>query len=118
MVNRKTVVDEIIRELDDQTRRQQQDRFFYHIVYGPSGGGKSFVVYQLAATLMKDKRNFVVYINKATHTVIYDVVEIIKTKLKSLNIEFLKVKSFYLDESSLEFIEKARIQLAGFFYLY
>lgn len=86
MVNRKPIVDEIIKGLEKEEITNQSGTFSY-IIYGPQGCGKSFVVYQLAATLMKDKNNFVVYINKAIdENLIFDIVCIIDLKLTSLGI--------------------------------
>ena len=126
IVNRKHMVDEIIEELNNQTKKYGH---FFHIVYGPQGCGKSFILYQLAATLMKDKSNFVVYINKAQDDyLLEDIVLIIDLKLRSLGINYQQeisqkiLSSFDIDDKkfkALEFIDMTKdiLKESKYFYL-
>jgi energy-coupling factor transporter ATP-binding protein EcfA2 len=110
MVNRKSIVDDILKDF------LESEKAYY--VYGPQGCGKSFVVYQLAARLMKNENNFVVYINKAVdEEILLDIVSILEAKLKSIgaNLErifrIIKAQDFDQVESectlAVRFVGKA-----------
>jgi len=79
VVNRRNLVDKYI---DKIVKNEYALAGKPLVIYGPQGGGKSLLVYQLAATLMRDQQNIVVYINKATDMdLIGDIVEILYAQL-------------------------------------
>lgn len=71
MVNRRTIVEKL---------KSQRNRCC--MLYGPEGCGKSFVLIQLVAELIKEG-HFVVFINNAAN-LLNDIVDILAVKLRSI----------------------------------
>ena len=73
LINRKPTIDDYMALYSARSNKSLY-------IYGPAGSGKSFILYAMAARLMCESSNVVIYINNASGTTIEDILTMLKTR--------------------------------------
>jgi hypothetical protein len=69
---------EIVQTLIEKYTENSYNTSLY--LFGPSGCGKSFMMFHMACKLMCSENNVVVYVNKASQTMVADIISMLKTR--------------------------------------